>query len=322
MREGIAVAGSILVDKLHQISAYPKEGELVQIRSTSLSVGGCVPNVAIDLKRISSELPVYAVGTVGEDAEGAYVKEVLEQNGVDTAYIAHGQDKTSFTEVMSVSGGQRTFFTYAGASGAFGLEDVPLEKLAVKMLHLGYFLLLNKVDGGDGEKILKRAKELGVKTSIDLVSENSDRYSLVLPCLQYTDNLIINEVEAGKLTGIAPTRENMHAICERLKEFGVQDRVIIHCPEYGVCLSDEGYTLLPSYDLPSGFIQGTTGAGDAFCAGALTAIYEEKSDEEILQFASACAVAALSAVDATSGLKNTREILAACKGLQRKKLCL
>lgn len=322
MKNGIAVAGSILVDKLHQISAYPKEGELVQIQGTSLSVGGCVPNVAIDLKKISSALPVYAIGTIGNDPEGEYAKETLDKNGVDTAYIARNGEKTSFTEVMSVSGGQRTFFTYAGASATFGYEDIPFEKLNVKMLHLGYFLLLDKVDGGDGEKILKRARELDIKTSIDLVSENSDRYSLVLPCLKYTDNLIVNEVEAGKLTGISPTQENMRAICERLKDFGVKERVIIHRPEYGVCLSERGYTLVPSYDLPSGLIQGTTGAGDAFCAGALTAIYEERSAEEILQFASACAVAALSAVDATSGLKSKEEILENCKNLERKKICL
>lgn len=322
MKSGIAVAGSILVDKLNEIPAYPKEGELTQIKRTSLAVGGCVPNVAIDIKKISSEIPVYAIGTIGRDSEGEYVRKILEENGVDTAHIAENDENTSFTEVMSVSGGQRTFFTYAGASGKFGYEDIDYGKLNVKMLHLGYFLLLDKVDGGDGEKILKRAQESGIKTSIDLVSENGDRYSLVLPCLKYTDNLIINEVEAGKLTGIEPEKENMRAICRRLKELGVRERVIIHCPEYGVCLSESGYTQVPSFDLPKGYIKGTTGAGDAFCAGALCGIYNGVDDEELLEFASACAVAALSEVDAISGLKDREEIIKSCSGLKRKKICL
>lgn len=321
MRSGIAVAGSILVDKLNEISAYPKEGELTQIKSVSFSVGGCVPNVAIDLKKISADLPVYAIGKIGKDEEGEYVKDILHDNGVNADHIVYGEEKTSYTEVMSVSGGQRTFFTYAGASAKFGYADIPFETLNVKMLHLGYFLLLDKVDGGDGVKILKRAQERGIKTSIDLVSENTCRYAQVLPCLKYTDNLIINETEAGKLTDISPEPENMRAVCEKLKDYGVKERVIIHCPEYGACLSESGVTVVPSYDLPQGFIQGTTGAGDAFCSGALTAIYEEKTDDEILRFASACAVAALSAVDATSGLKNKREILENCKGFKRKKIC-
>ena len=52
MKKGIAVAGSILVDKINLIVAYPKVGELTQIQNISKAVGGCVPNVGIDLKKI------------------------------------------------------------------------------------------------------------------------------------------------------------------------------------------------------------------------------------------------------------------------------
>lgn len=322
MKKGIAVAGSILVDKINEISAYPQAGELTKIKSVQKSVGGCVPNVAIDLKRICPDLTVKAVGKVGKDENGEYVKEVLSANGVDVANVSVGKDKTSFTEVMSVTGGQRTFFTYPGASADFGADDVGRDALNVKMLHLGYFLLLDKIDGGDGEKLLKIARENNVKTSIDLVSENSDRYALVLPCLKYVDNLIINEMEAGALTGIEPKKENLVQIANKLKEYGVAERVIIHTPEIGVCVSEHGVELVPAYALPENFIVGTTGAGDAFCAGALLGIYQEKTDREILEFASAAAVAALSQADATSGLCTVDEIKKLCNQFKRKELCL
>lgn len=321
-REGIAVAGSILVDKLNEIGAYPQEGELTKILSVKRAVGGCVPNVAVDLKRITPSMPVFALGKIGKDDDGEFATSVLNAEGVNTDMIVSSADKTSFTDVMSISGGQRTFFTFAGASANFGLDDMPMEKLGCKMLHLGYFLLLDKVDTGDGEKILEKAKELGIRTSIDLVSENSNRYSIVLPCLQYTDNLIINEVEAGALTGIEPTKANLQKIAKTLKDYGVKERVIIHAPELGVCYSENGFTYLPSYDLPKGFIKGTTGAGDAFCAGALTAIYQDKNDLEILSFASAAAVAALSQTDAISGLRSEEEIQQLCKDFRRKEICL
>ena len=321
MKNGIAIAGSILVDNINEISAYPQAGELTKIKSVQKSVGGCVPNVAIDLKRLCPDLTVKAVGKVGDDENGMYVKDVLSMNGVDVENVSMCADKTSFTEVMSVSGGQRTFFTYAGASADFGVNDVPMSALNVKMLHLGYFLLLDKIDNGDGELLLKKAKEQGVKTSIDLVSENSDRYSLVLPCLKYVDNLIINEVEAGALTGIEPKKENLIAIARKLKEYGVTERVIIHTPEVGVCVSEKGVECVPSYALPDNFIVGTTGAGDAFCAGALFGIYQNKTDKEILEFASAVAVAALSSADATSGLREEKEIQELCKGFKRKEIC-
>lgn len=319
-RSGIAVAGSILVDKINEIKAYPQSGELTQIVGLRKAVGGCVSNVALDLKKICPEMDVKAIGKIGNDEEGAYVSEVLIQGGVDvTGFVVDDSDKTSFTEVMSVINGQRTFFTYPGASAKFGCDDIALENLDAKILHLGYFLLLEKVDQGDGLRILQKAQELGMETSIDLVSENSDRYSLVLPCLPYTDYLIINEYEAGKLTNIEPADENTEHIAAKLMELGVKKKVVIHRPRYAVCLSGDGMTEVPSYQLPEGYVKGTTGAGDAFCAGTLVGIYQGWTDQEILEFASGCAVMALGTADATSGLVSEAEVKEYCKKFQRRK---
>ncbi len=317
-KKGIAVAGTILVDKINEISVYPQSGELTQILSVQKSVGGCVPNVAIDLKKICPNIDIYAIAKVGNDEDGEYINSVLKAENVNVCGVTVSQnEKTSFTDVMSITGGQRTFFTYAGASAKFGLDDIDFENINPEILHLGYFLLLEKVDNGDGIKILQKAKELGIKTSIDLVSENSDRYSLVLPCLPYTDYLIINELEAGKLAGIEPTNENLEKIAYKLKELGVKEKVVIHKPDCSVCLSNSGFSYLPSYSLPAGYIKGTTGAGDAFCAGVLVGIYKGLNDIEIMEFASACAVMALGSTDATSGLKTEAEIKEFCKGFGR-----
>lgn len=320
-RTGIAVAGSVLVDKINEISAYPNKGELTQIRSIQNAAGGCVPNVALDLKRIAPALPVSALGKIGADEEGAFVTQVLGDGGVDTTGLQVMQgEKTSFTNVMSIPGGQRTFFVYAGASADFGVADMDFAKMDAKLLHLGYFLLLQKVDDGDGLKILQEAKKHGIETSIDLVSENSDRYGLVLPCLPYTDYLIVNELEAGRLAGMEPTPENLEAICRKLKALGVQKKVIIHMPERAVCLSQEGYSSLGSYILPEDYIQGTTGAGDAFCAGALIGIYNGWPDKQIMEFASGCAVMALGVPDATSGMQTQAQITEFCKQFTRREV--
>ena len=318
-RNGIAVAGSVIVDKINEIRAYPRSGELTQILHIEKAVGGCVPNVGLDLKKIRPDIPIAALGKVGSDEEGEFVLKTLREGGVDeTGIVVTDGDKTSFTDVMSVVNGQRTFFNYPGAASDFGIDDIDFDSLNARILHLGYFLLLDRVDGGDGLRILRRAKELGIRTSIDLVSENSDRYSLVLPCLPYTDYLIINETEAGKLAGMEPTDENMEAIARRLRDMGVGGMVVIHRPEYAVCLSDSGYTKVGSYVLPDGYIKGTTGAGDAFCAGTLIGIYEGWQDTEILEFASGCAALALGRADATSGLRSEAEIRDFCRGLSRR----
>ena len=307
-KTGIAVAGTILVDKLNEIGSYPASGELTKILSVSRAVGGAVPNVGIDIKRVDPSITVKAVGKIGNDAEGDFLVDTLEANGVDASLLVRGDKPTSFTDVMSIVGGQRTFFTYPGACADFGVDDVDFDKLNAKMLHLGYFLLLDKVDGGDGEKILKAAQERGIKTSIDLVSENSDRYHIVKDCLKYTDNVIINELEAGMIAGIEPCHKNLEKIARALKDMGVSERVIIHMPETGVCLSDNGFFELPSWELPKGFIKGKTGAGDAFCAGALIGIYRGLDEMGILTLAQKTATASLSSADAIGGMVSEAEI--------------
>lgn len=319
MNKGIMVAGNILVDKLNEIAAFPAAGELTKILSFKMAAGGCVPNVAADLAAIDPSLKVYACGAVGKDEEGTFVTAEMSARGVDVENVKIiPSEKTSFTEVMSVAGGERTFFTYAGASALFGDADVALDPQKISMLHLGYFLLLDKMDAGDGLKLLRRAKAAGIKTSIDLVSENSDRYSSVLPCLEYVDNLIINEIEGGKLSGVAPERENLYRICTALKGAGVRERVIIHMPEVCACLSERGYLEMPSFDLPEGFIKGSTGAGDAFCAGALTGIYRGDSEEDILHLASCEAALSLRTADAVSGVIKREDALEFCSSLKKR----
>jgi sugar/nucleoside kinase (ribokinase family) len=320
---GIAVLGSVLVDKINVLEKYPSMGQLAKISEIEVALGGLVPNVAIDLKRIDPTLPVTAGGRVGADSDGELVRSTLRQEGVDiSALVTDSTCPTSFTQVMSVKGGQRTFFTFAGASARYGIEDIDFDALNAKILHLGYFLLLDRVDSGDGVLILKEAKKRGIITSIDLVSENSDRYKNVTNCLPFVDYLIINEYEAGMLTGIEPTNDSLGSIAERLMEMGVNAGVVIHKPDLSVILTERGFTYLGSYELPSGYIKGTTGAGDAFCAGALYGIAGGFTDMEILEFASSCAAVSLASQGATAAMRSYDEINKICKKFGRKTICL
>ena len=105
-------------------------GREVLRRSAENAAGGCVPNVALDLKRIVPELAVSAIGKIGKDAEGEFVTDILKAGGVSTTGLAvMPGEKTTFTEVMSVPGGQRTFFVYPGSGADFGIADMDFEVL-------------------------------------------------------------------------------------------------------------------------------------------------------------------------------------------------
>ena len=306
----IVTAGSILVDRINSVGAYPKSGELAQIRSVSRAPGGLVPNTGRDIRILAPEIPVAACGMVGDDDDGRFAANALTARGMDISGVAVTRDApTSFTDVISVDGGERTFFTYPGASALWGYDEFPFDLVEKDdIVLLGYFLLLAKIDAGDGKRILHELKARGAMTAIDLVTENSDRYGLVRECLADVDYLIVNESEAANMAG-ASDDTVLHGVAQSILDLDVRERVVIHHPAGAVSLTKSGkWTERPSIDVPQGFIKGKTGAGDAFCAGALVGIFKNLSEEEILDLGSLAAVGALSAPGATEGMRTIADL--------------
>lgn len=322
MNKALVIAGTILADVIKTIPVYPDAGKLVQISSVTRAVGGAVPNTAIDIATLDPSFPVRVFGRVGNDEYGAFVTGRMKEAGLDTsAVIVSETAPTSFTDVMSVKGGERTFFTLAGANDELDIADFDFDRLAPSHLHLGYLLLLGALDkpdagyGSRAARLLAEATSRGIPTSIDLISEPGDRYTrVVVPALPYVDYLIVNEIEAARLSGKElphgqPDAETLRGLAEDLLSLGVRKKVILHCPALGVCLDKSGeFTALPSLSLPAGYIVGTTGAGDAFCAASLYALLHGWSDREVLSLASCAAAANLSAADSVSGMRPLDEV--------------
>lgn len=75
-------------------------------------------------------------------------------------------------------------------------------------------------------------------------------------------------------------------------------------------------------DIPDEQIAGSTGAGDAFCAGALIGIYKGYPDEDILKLASSVAATSLRVADATSGIMTEEDTVKYCERYLRRNICL
>lgn len=322
--KGIAICGSTLVDKLLQVGAYPQCGQLQRIECVEEALGGLMPNVATDIRRLRIDIPVVAFGRVGNDADGDGVLKRLRDVGIDVSGVKKDEQlNTGFSVIVSVLGGQRTFFTYNGANNNFCKDDVDFERADISMLHLGYFALLEKMDNGDGLQLLREAKHRGITTSIDLVSSASFDFSRIVPCLEHVDNLIINELEASLLCGTEiKSPSELHDAAKKLRALGVRERVVIHMAECAACLSDEGFTVVPSLEIEKEKIVGTTGAGDAFCSACLVGIYDGLSDKQMLELATTVAAASLFSHDASSGIAAQNEIVKQFVNYKRKELCL
>jgi sugar/nucleoside kinase (ribokinase family) len=241
--------------------------------------------------------------------------------GIDMSGVITVKDTvTSFTDVMSdLSSNERTFFQANGANSDFGPEDIDFDNLNADIFHIGYALLLDKFDKPDAEygtvmaRTLAKVSEKGIKTSIDVVSEQSDRFvKVVTPCLPHCDYLIFNEVEASMVTGIEVRGEDgkisqtqMKMVINELFDKGVREVICIHAPEGGwYARKGDAVYFLPSLNLTKDMIKGKVGAGDAFCAGMLYSLYREFDPEYSLRVAGAAAGCNLTEKNSIDGLRS------------------
>lgn len=320
MEKGVTFIGTLIVDIIKMIDQYPDQGELCNMGEITHCVGGLAANTAIDLKVLSPELTVASMGMVGNDEQGLYLTEKLASYAIDTHEIAtHPTLSTSFTDVMTVqSTGKRTFFQQQGACAAYGYDDIDFDTIKTTHAHVGYALLMNKFDSPDPKygtgmaRILHTLLKRGISTSIDLVSDAVGRYqSVVIPSLQYTDYLFMNELEAAGTTGIELTDSDGNVIFEKVAEacnalfsLGVRKQVILHAPVGGWAMEKGGSLhFVPSLPLKPEAIVGTVGAGDAFCAGMLHSIVTGLDIKEGLQIANLAAAANLTSSNSIDGIK-------------------
>src|SRR5439155_21986007 len=281
--------GNWIVDQVKLIDVYPQPEQLGNIRAQSQGTG-CAPyNVLVDLAKSGAPFPLYGAGLVGRDALGEQILADCRQHDIDIGNLGMtSKAPTSYTDVMTEQAhGRRTFFHARGANALWRGDDLDFTRTRSRLFHLGYLLLLDSLDEPDARygtkaaRLLATAQAVGLKTSVDVVSEDSDRFAkIVSPALKHVDYCILNEIEAGKTTGFkVRTDGRLDTVALRhaagaLLQHGVRELVVIHFPEGAFARTRKGEDAWQSsLKLPPKYIAGTAGAGDAFCAGVLLGLH-------------------------------------------------
>lgn len=320
MRTGLLVAGNWILDQVKLIDKFPVEQSLVNILHEYTSNGGSAYNIVVDLARLQAPFPLEAIGLVGNDFNGVRIVDHCREVGVDVRQLQMTPNApTSYTMVVSVrETGKRTFFHHRGANSLLDTEHFNFGISNARIFHLGYLLLLDHLDEiqQDGRTkashVLEKAKKAGFLTSVDLVSEDSERFTDIIPCaLPFVDYLFLNEYEASRLSGIDLTDktevEEMGSRCREVFEAvfnsGVNEWIVIHHPN-GVWASHRGgrYLFQPSLRLPEEYVTGANGAGDALAAGVLLGVHEGWDMKENLKLGVCAAAASLSHATCSDGV--------------------
>ncbi len=325
---GILAGGNWIVDKLKIIDTYPQQDALANILSESISNGGSPFNLLVDLARLVAPFPLAAVGLIGADEEGQWIAAQCRHYEINAAQLrVHPGVQTAYTDVMTVqSSARRTFFHQRGANAFLDDGHFDFAVNPAKIFHLGYLLLLDRLDQPDAAygtvaaRVLQRAKAAGCRTSIDLVSEDGHRFEqVVIPALRHVDYCFLNEFELERTTGIRVRQKGginpvtLQKAAGLLLSAGVREWVVVHLPEGACALGRDGRMRIQgSLRIPQSEIVGTVGAGDAFAAGVLFGLHEELPIETALKYGVCAATACLTAPDASQGVRRLQD----CLGLE------
>lgn len=325
-RRGILTGGTWCVDRNLMVDIWPAENGRADILGADMSGGGSGFNLAIDVRKLDSDMPVATIAIVGDDADGAFLKGLADRHGVERSRMATtAESATDYTLAFaSRATGRRTHISFFGSSHLLTPDHFDFAGLAHRLFHLGLPGVHRLMDGpwaGDANgwvTTLRKARAAGFVTNLELASiEPARQAALVRPCLKHLDLLVVNDTEIGGIAGIETVRDGATdpAACSEAAKavlaLGTMELVVVHFPQGAVAAARDGSVVTrPAVRVPPEAVAGANGAGDAFAAGFLYGYHEGWSLEATLSLAHATAAASLREISTVGAVMPWRECLA------------
>jgi sugar/nucleoside kinase (ribokinase family) len=350
--KSVIVAGHLCLDIFPGFDHLPpgkfldllQPGKMITAGPVTLSTGGAVSNTGLALVKLG--IPTQLIGKIGRDPFGEAVCRIVGGYGpgLTAGMVVDPDSGTSYTICLSPPGMDRMFLHWAGANETFSPHDIDYDVLhQAALFHFGYPPVMRQFyqNGGAGlVEMLRRAKETGVTTSLDLTfpdplseSARQDWGSIFRAALPYTDVFapslgellfllhrpVYDCLSAGGDLLSQATPELLHELAGEILGMGAKI-VLLKLGDGGAYLRTASQASLAEMgraapdDLGSWArrellapcfrvdVVGTTGAGDATIAGFLSALLRGLTPENALNTAVAVGACNVEAADALSGL--------------------
>ena len=284
------------------VERLPEAGTAGVVETIELSCGGCGLNTAIVLKKLGVSAGI--IGKIGRDTFGDHLAREIEAFGLDARGIKRDPDtRTTSALVMVLPSGERSFlYAPGGSSEMISLDDFDFELIGqAGILHVGGIMKLTSLDVAE---VFKRAKDLGVVTSLDTDWDTSGKWlERIEGCLRHTDIFLPSREEAMLIS----RRQTPRQIGEFFLAYGIET-FVLKLGEGGCYVrtaSDE--LTLPAYAVD---VLDTTGAGDAFDAGFLAGRLKGWDVEKCARFANACGALCTTRIGTSAGIETMEAVLA------------
>jgi ribokinase len=291
--------GALNMDKLFKVNRIAQAEEESSIESQSEACGGSASNTTVALARLGCK--VGFLGKAGLDREGDMLVSDFSKEGVDTngvIRVAHGKSGSVLGFVDKK--GARALYISSGVNDTIAPDEINAEYVSqARFLHLTSFV---------GEKSFRTQKKLletlpsSVKVSFDPGALYARKaFAQLEPIVKRAYVLMPNRLELEHLTGYVDYCKGADALIEKGAKI-----VAVKLGSEG-CYVTNGRERhrIEAFKVP---VEDTTGAGDAFCAGFLYGLLNNKGLHECGRIGNFVASRCVMRIGARAGLPYAKDL--------------
>ena len=296
----LTVLGSINADHVIQVPHFPQPGETLSGQNYHIVYGGKGANQAVAAARLGAKVDFIAC--IGEDKIGLEMKQAFQKDGINTESIATIQGETTGIAMIQVTdSGENSIVISAGANAHLTTDIV--DKFKQKILDADALLMQLETPLDAIIYATKIAKQAGKHTVLNPAPAKALPDELLAQLTMITPN----ETEAEVLTGVKVVDEQSAAQAAAVFHQKGVAIVLITLGAKGVFISHNALQkIIPGFRVQA---KDTTAAGDTFNGALVTALLEQKSLEEAIQFAHAAAAISVTRFGAQTSIPSRQETL-------------
>lgn len=299
----MAMLGAININlALRPVDENLFERDVTQISDFGISLGGDAMNEAITAAHLGNR--VVLCGRIGGDAFGRQVLAQAQEHGIDVSGVVCGKgESTAVGTQLVAENGDRRIISFRGAIESYNLDEVRMDLIRqADILSIGSLNILKRLEGSGITTVLRDAKEAGLITSADTMSDTYGfSFNLIKPHFPYLDYFLPSYDEAVAMSG----ERTPACIATFFRRMGCKN-VVIKMGADGCYIQnaqfDEAIPACPTRALD------TTGAGDNFVAGFLTAIKQGMDLPYAARYGNAVAAISVQYMGSSGAIQNLEQV--------------
>lgn len=202
--------GSLNLDYVYTVDHFVLPGETLAAASRDVKAGGKGLNQSVALARAG--LPVSHAGCLGSGGE--MLKSMLEENGVDTEFLLPVPEAQGHTVIQVARNGDNCILLYGGSNRCVPEKHV---RRVIDRFERGDWLILQN-EIAQLPLIVELASAKGMHIVL-----NPSPYDDSLKAVDFSrlDWLLVNEIEAGQISGETAPAEVWRALHTRYPELSL-----------------------------------------------------------------------------------------------------